>query len=151
MPLVNWNESLSVGVKAMDDQHMILMESLNDLNQAMLVGADKSVTVPLVHRMAKYIADHFAAEEAMMAAVHYPGLDEHRAIHEELTRQVAQHVSRFEHGEVSLNARVLTVFREWLTAHILADDLKYGPWVNSTSAVALAERPGLVCEITPRM
>ncbi len=36
MPLVKWNEKLSVGVSIIDDEHKNLVEMLNELYDAML-------------------------------------------------------------------------------------------------------------------
>lgn len=38
MPLIQWNESLSVGVVEIDRQHRKLVELINDLNNAMRQG-----------------------------------------------------------------------------------------------------------------
>jgi|CZKL01.1.fsa_nt_gi hemerythrin len=130
MTLVKWNESLSVGVKAMDDQHMSLMDALNDLSKAVMNGETTRVTGPLVHKMAQYVRDHFSAEEAMMRATAFPGLAEHSAKHNELTARVRLYVDRFEHGEISLNLHLLNLMREWLTAHIRDEDRKYAPWLS---------------------
>ena len=43
MALIEWNESFSVGVKAMDDQHKGLANALNDLHAAMKAGRAKDL------------------------------------------------------------------------------------------------------------
>jgi hemerythrin len=114
----------------MDDQHVVLFETLNDLHAAMMKGKAQALTCPLLHKLVDYTRDHFSAEEAMMAAAGYPKLAAHRAKHRELTGQVEQFVTRFERGEIALNVQLLNFLRDWLTNHIQGEDQQYGPWLN---------------------
>jgi hemerythrin-like metal-binding protein len=127
MPLLTWNNGMSVGVRAMDSQHTVLVRILNDLYDAMMQGHAREVTGPLLRKLINYTRDHFSAEEAMMAAANYPGLLEHRRLHRELTRQVGEYEARFEKGEVTVNLDLLKFLRNWLTNHIQHTDREYGP------------------------
>jgi hemerythrin-like metal-binding protein len=130
MALMTWNDKLSVGVQFLDDQHAVLVETLNELHDAMMKGQAKCLTGPLLHNLVAYTRDHFSAEEAMMAAAKYPGLELHRLRHRDLTQQVEEYVERFERGEITLNLHLLTFLRDWLTTHIQKEDREYGPWLN---------------------
>ena len=131
MALLTWSDHYSVGVKAIDKQHSDLVNALNELHAAMLSGQAKTVTGPLLHKLVSYTREHFAAEEAMMNSVHYPGLAEHKIKHRNLTEQVEEFVARFEHGESTLSVPLMTFLRDWLTTHILKEDKEYGPWLNN--------------------
>ncbi len=130
MALMTWNDKLSVGVQFLDDQHAVLVETLNELHDAMMKGQAKCMTGPLLRNLVAYTHEHFSAEEAMMAAAKYPGLEVHRLRHRDLTRQVEEYVERFERGEITLNLHLLTFLRDWLTTHIQMEDREYGPWLN---------------------
>jgi len=130
MALMTWNSSLSVGVQALDAQHSVLVETLNQLHEAMMKGQAKGLTETLLHRLVVYTRDHFSTEERMLAAVDYPGLPQHCQRHRDLTRQVEEFITRYERGEITLNLDLLTFLRDWLTMHILKEDRAYGPWLN---------------------
>jgi hemerythrin-like metal-binding protein len=130
MALMNWSDSLSVGVKSIDEQHKGLLQAVNDLHAAMVKGQVKMVTGPLLKSLAKYTKDHFTAEEAMLRRASYPGLSAHHAKHVDLNRQVEQYIQRFERGEISINVHLLDFLRDWLVNHIQKDDRDYGPWLN---------------------
>jgi hemerythrin len=130
MALMTWSDSLSTGVKAMDEQHKGLVNTLNELHAAMLGGNNKSATGPLLDRLVKYTHDHFASEEALMTRGEYPKLDAHLAKHRDLTGQVEKFVGRYQRGELSLNVDLLMFLRDWLTTHIQKEDREYGPWLN---------------------
>ena len=129
MASMDWNGSFSVGVKVIDEQHMGLVQSLNDLHAAMLGGQAKTVTGPLLKKLAKYTQDHFTAEEALMKRAQYPGFTEHHAKHVNLTNQVKDYVERFERGENALSIHLMTFLRDWLTTHIQKEDRDYSPWL----------------------
>lgn len=130
MAFLNWSDKLSVGVKSMDEQHTVLIETLNELHAAMMRGQARHIAGPLLHKLVDYTRDHFAAEEATMAAVDYPDLAQHRQRHQELTWQVNDYVKRFESGDMTVTVPLLTFLSDWLVKHIQGEDQLYGPWLN---------------------
>ncbi len=127
MALIAWSDKLSVGIRSIDDQHGILVDTVNELHDAMLKGQAKSLTEPLLRNLMTYTRDHFSAEEAMMAAANYPKLEEHCARHRDLTRKVEAFIERFARGEIALNTHLLNFLRDWLTNHIQREDRAYSP------------------------
>ena len=127
MALIIWSDKLSVGVPSIDAQHRSLVETLNRLHEAMMKGNTKDVTGVLLRNLATYTRDHFAKEEAMMSAANYPRLSEHRNHHAALTKQIEEFVARFERGESTVNLQLLSFLRDWLTNHILKEDMAYSP------------------------
>ncbi|MGA2649831.1 MAG: bacteriohemerythrin [Terracidiphilus sp.] len=130
MALLTWNSKFSVGIQSIDDQHMVLFESLNDLHAAMMKGNAQAATKTLLRNLVAYTRDHFKSEEAMMSATHYPGLAGHRTKHNDLTKQVEDFAARYERGESSLNIQLLNFLRDWLTKHIQVEDHAYSPWIK---------------------
>ncbi len=130
MALLKWSDKYTVGVKALDNQHTILFDTLNELYSAMMDGKAQSMTGPLRHKLVDYTHKHCSAEEDLMASAKYPGFAEHRIKHRDLTKQVEEYVGRYERGEISLNLPLLNFLRDWLTNHILKEDHEYGPWLN---------------------
>ena len=134
MPMLTWSDKMSVGVKAMDEQHKRLVDSLNALHSAMLQGHAKEQTGPLLDTLVKYTHDHFAAEEALMSRAKYPELPAHSEKHKALTTQVMDFAGRYQRGEVALDVHLLTFLCDWLTTHIQKEDKAYGPWLNAIAA-----------------
>jgi hemerythrin-like metal-binding protein len=130
MALMTWSDKYSVGVQVLDNQHSVLVDTLNKLYDAMMKGQAKSITGPLLLMLVEYTKEHFASEEKMMAATKYPAMTQHIAKHRELTKQVGEFVSRYERGEITLSADLLNFLRDWLGTHILKEDHEYGPWMN---------------------
>ncbi|HUB30613.1 MAG TPA: bacteriohemerythrin [Terracidiphilus sp.] len=134
MALMTWDEKLSVGVPSMDAQHVVLIETLNELHSAMMKGDARNVTGPLLRNLLAYTRNHFSAEEAMLATASYPELAKHKVLHRDLTQKVEELVSRFEKGELGLNLHLLHFLRDWLANHIQKVDRSYRPWITEHSA-----------------
>ena len=130
MPLLTWNSKYSVGVEAMDKQHTMLFTMINDLHAAMSTGQAQSITGALIGKLARYVHEHFAAEEAIMASTHYPDLLKHRTLHRDLTQKVDEFAARYARGEGGLNVQLLNFLRDWLTNHIQTVDHGYMSWMN---------------------
>jgi len=130
MALLTWNNKYSVGVKALDSQHTVLFNILNDLHAAMMNGKAQALTGPLLRKLVDYTRTHFSAEEAMLTTARYPGLADHHKLHDGLMKQVEDYAARFERGEITLNLHLLNFLRDWLTNHIQKVDHEYGPWLN---------------------
>lgn len=130
MAFLNWSDKFSVGVKSLDEQHIVLFDTLNELHAAMMRGQARNIAGPLLHKLVNYTHDHFAAEEATMASVGYPDLARHRLKHQELGKQVEEYVQRFENGDITVSVHLLNFLSDWLTKHIQGEDQHYGPWMN---------------------
>jgi hemerythrin-like metal-binding protein len=128
---MTWNDSYSVGVKTIDQQHSGLFAIVNELHAAMMTGQAQTAAGPLLDKLVKYTVEHFAYEEHMMQAAKYPGLAAHRAHHTDLTRQVGVFMTRHTGGDGAVNIELLRFLSNWLTEHIQHEDKEYGPFVNS--------------------
>jgi hemerythrin len=134
MPLLAWNDSYSVGVKTIDQQHSALFGIVNELHAAMMKGQARSAVGPLLDKLVKYTLEHFAYEERMMQAANYPGLATHRAHHADLARQVGEFMTRYKRGDLSLNIELLHFLSDWLTKHIQHEDKLYGSFLTRHAA-----------------
>lgn len=130
MALLTWDRRYSVGVRALDEQHSGLFQTLNELHEAMMKGQAQRLTGSLLNKLVDYTRKHFAEEERRMTSTGYPGLAEHREQHRALTRQVDEFVQKYDRGEATLNVQLLNFLRSWLTEHIEKADKQYGPWMN---------------------
>jgi hemerythrin-like metal-binding protein len=131
MALITWNDNLSVGVQSVDDQHLVLIETLNELHAAMMKGKARAIVGDLLKRLLEYTRNHFRDEEELMDKAQWAGLSQHKALHRELTKEVEDYIARFDHGDVTVSVDLSAFLSNWLTSHIQKVDQLYGPWLNS--------------------
>ncbi len=87
---IQWADSLSVGVKLIDDEHKLLLSIFNDLINALRTDQSYAVARRVVEELAGYAVYHFAHEEELMAAFRYPDFQDHHQQHEKLTAKLME-------------------------------------------------------------
>lgn len=130
MTLLTWNHACTVGVRAMDDQHGILMDVMNELRLAMVRGRGRAEVSQLLSRLIEFTRMHFWNEEQLMEQTGFPSLREHRAEHERLLRQFRDSARGAQQGEEVRMRRLLCSLRDGYLEHIEGLDQQYGPWMN---------------------
>jgi hemerythrin-like metal-binding protein len=130
MAFFNWNDNLSVGVKASDDDHKKLSDMLNRLYEGMKSGQGKEVVGKVLDDLVSYTKFHFAREEEFFAKTGYPAV-EHKKEHKDLVKQAEELQSRYKSGETALSIATLDFLKDWLTVHIQGTDKKYSSHLNA--------------------
>jgi hemerythrin len=131
MPLISWNESLSVGVEPLDVQHRGLVAILNELDQAMTEGQGSTVLAGLLERLVDYTRVHFHDEEALLETHGYPELPAHRKEHARLKDQVLELKDEYDAGRKTLSVQTMAFLRDWLRDHIVGSDKRYGAFLHA--------------------
>lgn len=132
MPLMQWNDRMSVGVAQYDEDHKKLITMLNDLFDGMQAGKAKDVLGKILDGLIDYTKTHFGREEAAMSKHGYQEYAAHKKEHDDLTKQVIEVQKKF-HTDVSasLSMEVMNFLKNWLVKHIQGTDKKYAPFLNS--------------------
>src|SRR5271166_1440668 len=99
MPLMVWTEDMSVGVKAIDNDHKKLIDMLNELNDGILAGKTSLALESVIEGLLRYTKFHFAREERLFAETGYPGGPAHKAEHDLATRRVMNLQMRLGSGQ----------------------------------------------------
>ena len=131
MAFLNWSDKLSVGVQSIDNQHTLLIDTLNELHAAMMKGQARAVAGDILKKLVEYTRDHFAAEEAMMESAKYPALASHQLAHRELTKKVEEYLGRLEGGDITLGIHLMSFLSDWLTNHIQDEDRKLAAFLRT--------------------
>jgi hemerythrin len=136
MSLLTWNPQMSVGVRQLDDDHKKLIAMINELHAGMLAGHSADVVGGVLRRLVNYTVEHFNREEALFAKTNYPGAVAHKREHENLKKQVAAEIEKFQSGaNAGLGMEMLNFLRDWLKHHIQESDKSYGPHLNEHGVV----------------
>jgi hemerythrin len=131
MPLMVWNDTLSVKVDEIDNQHKRLVELVNQLHDAMTQGKGREVMGKVLGGLIDYTKTHFADEERLMLKYNYPAYAQQKAEHDALTRQVLDLQSQYLQGKMTLTLEVMQFLQDWLSNHIQKMDRLFGVYLNS--------------------
>lgn len=134
MSLFAWRPEYSLGHDAIDAQHKRLFELGNDLHTAMTQGKGKGALSETLEKLVAYTKTHFASEERLMLAHHYPDYAAHKSAHDALTARVIEFQREFEAGRVGITIELLQFLRDWLRTHIGETDHKVAMFLKSKAA-----------------
>jgi hemerythrin len=104
------------------------MKGLSELHEEIMCGKD-DVLVPLINSLVSLSREHFATEESLMESTQFPGLAEHRAKHQAVSKKVEEFIARQELGDRAACSQLMYFLREWMTRHMEKEDQKYAPWL----------------------
>ncbi len=130
MALMNWNDSLSVNVAEIDQQHKRLIAMINELDDAMKIGKGKDSLGKIVNSLIAYTGTHFKTEEKYFTQFGYPDTDSHKKEHAAFVQKVVEFKDGFEKKKLTLTIDVMSFLSGWLKNHIMGTDKKYTPFFN---------------------
>ena len=130
MALINWNESFSVNIAEIEQQHIKLIAMINDLHDAMKQGKGKDILGKIVNGLINYAATHFKKEEKYFDLYGYPETDSHKKEHSAFVQKVSEFKDGFEKGKLTLSIEVMSFLSDWLKNHIKRTDKKYSQFFN---------------------
>lgn len=129
---MTWDDTMSVGVAALDEDHKKLVALLNQLFEAVTTGHGRESLGKILDGLIDYTKVHFAHDERLFAATGYQDFAAHKKEHDDLTRQVLDIQHKYKAGATGLlTLEVMHFLRGWLADHIQGKDRKYGPYLNS--------------------
>lgn len=130
--LVQWSDAMSVGDPHIDEQHRILIDTINQLASAESQD-DRPVVAMIIDELVSYAAFHFEFEEQLMLRSGFPDLDRHRRVHAGFAAWVKELREEFTyHRRRHLGEKILGYLRDWLREHILGEDQRYRPYLQHT-------------------
>jgi len=131
MPLLQWNDELSIGINSIDEQHKILVNMINTLNDALAEGKANDILIDIFADLTDYTVKHFGYEEEMFAQHGYVEAEAHKNEHKALITQVKKLQEKMNAGDFMISLEVMIFLKEWLLNHILKTDKAYAPFLIS--------------------
>ena len=124
-----WDSLLSVGVEEIDDDHRKLVNLFNILNHSVTEEASADYVGAVFEELINCTVWHFSHEERLMLKYGYEGIEEHKAVHQELINSVRELQQQYlQEGKLE-KEEDLKFLERWLTEHILVDDMILGSYL----------------------
>ncbi len=140
MAFFDWDESYSVSVEDLDQQHQTIIELINELHETMETGSARNTVASAIDEfrtmeqvldeLSDYASYHFSTEEGLMVERGYPEYAPHKCAHIEFTREVEKLKRGLSEGEAVSPADIIAFLKEWWGQHILKVDKKYCPFLS---------------------
>ena len=135
MSSIAWNDSLSVGIDLIDEQHKTLISKIADLDEALHTGRGPSEIVHILTFLMDYTELHFGTEERNMRAYDYPSLDAHVVKHEEFKTALANLGDDFkeEGATQGLADSIGMLLMNLFVKHIKDVDHRFGEYLRENN------------------
>jgi hemerythrin len=132
MSKMKWDESLSVGVALIDEQHKKWIEHLGNVQSAIEDHRGMPHVANALDFLVDYTQFHFSTEEKYMAETGYPERESHQAKHEELRNTLADLITDFRDYGVTenLSRAIGTLLGNWLKDHIRVVDQSFAAFLR---------------------
>ncbi|RPF42188.1 hemerythrin [Hydrogenoanaerobacterium saccharovorans] len=128
-----WTPDLSVGVEAIDKQHIIWFEKANQLFEAGKSGKARDFISQMLAFLDDYTKLHFRDEEKYMQQINYPEYQVQKKLHTDFIAKLDKLKKDYEQSGgnivVIINANQMVV--DWLVQHISTQDKKIGVYAKS--------------------
>jgi hemerythrin len=139
MALMEWTDSFSVGIPAMDQQHKQLIELINQMDEAVRVSIKNPVIRDVLKNLVQFATSHFENEEKLMREVGYAGLEGHCEVHRKLLRAVNDVMEKVKSGKLSATANLAAFLHFWLEKHIVGYDQQYAQHIAGLKTAGAAK------------
>lgn len=126
---IQWDESISVNNKKMDEQHKHLFDIFNNLLDQ--ENSEHSTYIPkLISELDEYMENHLNEEEILMQSIGYPDYENHCELHKSFKRALERLKFQVKNGELSqVGISSVALLENWLLNHIKTDDQDYGRYI----------------------
>ena len=126
MKNIIWDESLSVDVDEIDEDHRRLVDLFNILSHAVAEGESVEYIDAVLEELISCTIWHFRHEERLMLMYKYDGIEAHKDEHNDLIDSVRELQQKFHKENRLLTNEDIEYLEDWLTQHILGQDMRLG-------------------------
>ena len=125
MAFINWDDSLSIKIDSIDEQHKKLIGMINDFYDSIQNRSNNELISKLIRSMKEYTIEHFKFEENLFKQYNYSHSKEHNQEHELFVKKVKELEQKLNSGTIILSFEITSFLKDWLKKHILVSDMKY--------------------------
>jgi hemerythrin len=125
MAFMTWNDSLSVKIESIDEQHKKLIEMINDFYDNVGKKSNDELISKLVKGMKNYTLMHFGTEERYMKQFDFPNFEQHKKEHDAFISKVNDLEVKLKSGKAILSFEITNFLKDWIKNHIQEEDRQY--------------------------
>jgi hemerythrin len=132
---VEWTDSLSIGIEAIDSQHKQLLTCFDQFLTACRSNKGIEELKVLLRFLDGYVIKHFSDEEGIQRKHLYPGYATHKLEHESFVARLNDLKEEIGREGIALHHVIETnhLLLKWLIHHISTVDVQLGKFLKSSA------------------
>lgn len=127
---MEWDDSYSVSIDEIDDQHKIIIFLINEVGAATQSDDEHEKLARVLQELINYTKIHFTVEESLMRIFKYPDYEAHKQKHDKLIDRVIHFQNQFNKGNTLVAKELHFFLKDWLIQHIQGTDKEYSPFMH---------------------
>ncbi len=141
--LIVWNDNLVTGITEIDEQHRILINSINEANTRLADHTSADILEQISRDLLSYALYHFETEEELMQEFNYleDNADHcaaHLQQHREFSAKVVAVRESIKTGNLISREDLLSFLNGWLINHILHTDKRLAAFILQKRGLSAA-------------
>jgi hemerythrin-like metal-binding protein len=132
--IIDWSDSIAIGIPLIDQQHKDLINNVNELIEAIRTGKGQKHIQKITVFLEDYVVRHFNDEEVLMQEYNYPGYSAHKSLHVKFIdafNALKQELRDKQDKGLYLVFRVQTLVMDWFINHIAKVDKQLGVFLST--------------------
>jgi len=130
MSVFEFDQSLQLGIEAIDTQHKRFIGYINDVWDALERGDGHDEYLFILNQLMDYAMEHFSFEEALMREHQYPGYADHKKNHDSTAEQLFEFDMRLLADNPSESRAFVQFLQDWLQNHIKVVDIELAAYLR---------------------
>lgn len=126
-----WRSEFSVNIDSIDNQHKELFALAGKLAKSIRNNEGEQPVNLILNELVKYAEFHFKYEEDFFHKYNFPDAENHIKFHRNFEDTIAGFKFVSDRGKQLPPIRVVSFLYNWLTAHILKEDMGYSSFLVS--------------------
>jgi hemerythrin len=119
------------GVPRLDEQNAALFKLIRQFQSALKYRAESGVTEEALSSLVSHVEGHLALEEAYLSQIAFPGLAEHRAVHQAFQHQLQEFRHRMADRDPSAALELSQQLFAWLRVHVVKEDSVWSEYAKA--------------------
>jgi hemerythrin-like metal-binding protein len=124
MATLEWKDSYSVGVPAVDHEHRELIGLVNQLHGALASAQPEDAVAGIFGDLFRAISSHFALEERFMREHGYDQTTQHKADHERLLDELREIMDNYHDRKERSGENLTACVEAWFANHFQTHDAR---------------------------
>ncbi|MFN8257492.1 MAG: bacteriohemerythrin [Bacteroidales bacterium] len=123
--LINWNDSYSIELVIIDQQHKKWIEFINILYKSYKAKAPKADIQENISKLLDYTDYHFGFEEKYLEDFNCNTYETQKKEHASFIATIKKHFALFENGDMDVVYKLIIYLNNWVINHIQNEDKRY--------------------------
>jgi len=121
-----WNEGMSVGIEAIDNDHKQIIHIINTIATAIDNESTEDIINEIFSDLEHYTSSHFAREEQLLREINYAEYTQHKKLHQQFVDKIPELKAKLLRKEsVEVAEKINSFLHSWITHHILVEDMNF--------------------------